>query len=81
MAKDAEVIAAGDLSLGRIGKLEGDAFVVENVGELEFEVEENELSLTVEDVNGEFAIFVPDGKLYTRHVLSSQDNSNTDLLS
>lgn len=29
------------------------------VGELEFEAEENELSLTVDDMNGEWAIFVP----------------------
>lgn len=57
---DADVIAAGDLSAARIGKLNAaGAFEVENVGELEFEAEENELSLTVEDAVGEFAIFAP----------------------
>lgn len=29
------------------------------MGELEFEAEENELSLTVDDMNGEWGIFVP----------------------
>lgn len=58
---DPDVIAAGDLSAARIGKLSaaGDVFEVENIGELEFEAEENELSLTVESVVGEFAIFAP----------------------
>jgi hypothetical protein len=68
---DAEVIAAGNLATGRVGKLEGAAFVVDNVGDLEFELEENELTLTVADLNGEFALFVPDGTVevavsYTR---------------
>lgn len=61
MSLDPDVIAAGDLSAARIGKLSaaGDKFEVENVGELEFEAEENELSLTVESVVGEFAVFAP----------------------
>ena len=45
-----------------MGKLctETNTFVVgAGVGELEFEAEENELSLTVDDMNGEWGVFVP----------------------
>lgn len=45
-----------------MGKLcpDTNTFVVgAGVGELEFEAEENELSLTVDDMNGEWGIFVP----------------------
>ena len=30
------------------------------MGEIEFEAEENELTLTVQDVNAEWAVFIPD---------------------
>lgn len=51
-----------DISQGQIGKLctETNTYVVgAGVGELEFELEENELTLTVDDMNGDWAIFVP----------------------
>ena len=51
-----------DISQGQVGKLcaNTNTFVVgAGVGELEFEAEENELSLTVDDMNGEWGIFVP----------------------
>lgn len=51
-----------DISQGQVGKLctETNTYVVgAGVGELEFEAEENELTLTVDDLNGDWAIFVP----------------------
>ncbi|KAK1955930.1 hypothetical protein LY78DRAFT_663928 [Colletotrichum sublineola] len=51
-----------DISKGQIGRLftEINAFIIDPaLGELEFEAEENELTLTVANMNGEFAIFVP----------------------
>jgi hypothetical protein len=53
---------AVDVAQMKIGKLDTAAnqFVTEGVGELEFEKEENELSLTVADMNGEWGIFVPE---------------------
>lgn len=55
------VKAAADVSQGTIGKLDPatNTFTVEGLGEFEFEVEENEWSLTVADVNGEWAAFIP----------------------
>lgn len=54
-------IGALDISAGQIGRLEGDTFVIgPAVGELEFELEENELTLTVDDMNGEWGVFLPD---------------------
>ncbi|KAH6680256.1 hypothetical protein B0J14DRAFT_261015 [Halenospora varia] len=61
---NADVIAAGDLTQARIGKLceEAKAFVIsEALGELEFEAEENELSLTTDNMVGEWGIFIPEG--------------------
>ncbi|KPM40133.1 hypothetical protein AK830_g6409 [Neonectria ditissima] len=52
-----------DISQGQIGRFctEAGAFVIDPaVGELEFEVEENELTLTVANMNGEWGIFLPD---------------------
>ena len=51
-----------DISKGQIGRLcpETNAFIVgASVGELEFEVEENELTLTVDNMVGEWAVFLP----------------------
>ncbi|PGH23435.1 hypothetical protein AJ80_02545 [Polytolypa hystricis UAMH7299] len=56
-------IAALDLSQGQIGKLctETNTFVIDPViGELEFEDDENELTLTVQNINGEWGIFIPE---------------------
>ncbi|KAK3323111.1 hypothetical protein B0T19DRAFT_442609 [Cercophora scortea] len=57
--------AAGiDISKGQIGRLcaESNTFVVgAGVGELEFEADENELTLTVDNMVGEWGIFVPTG--------------------
>ncbi|KAH8883748.1 hypothetical protein GQ53DRAFT_882224 [Thozetella sp. PMI_491] len=53
---------AVDVTKLAIGKLDTatNQFVTDGVGELEFEGDENELSLTVADMNGEWAIFAPD---------------------
>jgi hypothetical protein len=50
-----------DISAGKVGKLcsETNTFIVDGIGELEFEVEENELTLTVDSLVGEWAIFIP----------------------
>ncbi|KAK4184587.1 hypothetical protein QBC35DRAFT_47565 [Podospora australis] len=51
-----------DISAGQIGRFcrEANGFVIgAGVGELEFEVEENELTLTVDSLVGEWGIFVP----------------------
>lgn len=52
---------AVDVKQSVIGKLDTatNQFVTENLGELEFEAEENELALKVADMNGEWAVFVP----------------------
>lgn len=57
----AAILAAVDPTQGRIGKLDAatNEYVVDGVGEFEFEVEENEWSLTVPDLNGEWAILIP----------------------
>ncbi|RSL38059.1 hypothetical protein CEP53_015214, partial [Fusarium sp. AF-6] len=52
-----------DISAGAIGRFctEAGAFVIDPaVGELEFEAEENELTIKVDNMNGEWAIFIPD---------------------
>ncbi|KAM0323968.1 hypothetical protein ACHAQA_008550 [Verticillium albo-atrum] len=52
-----------DISQGQAARLctETNAFVIgPAVGELEFEREENELTVTVANINGEFAFFIPD---------------------
>lgn len=51
-----------DISQGQIGRFcaEAGVFVIDPaLGELEFELEENELTLTVNSLNGEWAAFVP----------------------
>ncbi|KAK1758681.1 hypothetical protein QBC47DRAFT_441528 [Echria macrotheca] len=50
-----------DISQGRVGKLctETGTFIIDGIGELEFERDENELTLTVDSLVGEWAIFVP----------------------
>ncbi|KAF5386796.1 hypothetical protein D9615_001604 [Tricholomella constricta] len=51
-----------DFSKGKIGKLctETNTFVIDDaLGELEFEADENELTLTVKNMIGEWGIFVP----------------------
>jgi len=58
------ILTAGntlDISQGRVGKLCTDTktFILEGVGELEFEADENELTLTVDNLVGEWSIFVP----------------------
>lgn len=57
----AAILAAVDPTQGRVGKLDvaTNEFVVDGVGEFEFEAEENEWSLTVPDLNGEWAILIP----------------------
>jgi hypothetical protein len=55
-------VAAVDGATAQIGKLSADgcAFEIDPaIGSLEFEAEENELTLTVSDLNGEWGIFVP----------------------
>ncbi|WAO96828.1 Hypothetical protein NCS54_01451500 [Fusarium falciforme] len=52
-----------DISTGAIGRFctEAGAFVIDPaVGELEFEAEENELLIKVNNMNGEWGIFIPD---------------------
>jgi hypothetical protein len=53
-----------DISQGKIARFsaEANSFVF-GEGELEFEVEENELTLTVSNLVGEFAAFIPDPAL------------------
>lgn len=54
-----------DISKGQVGRLfpELNAFIIDPaLGELEFEAEENELTLKVANMNGEFAIFLPQAK-------------------
>ncbi|KAM7201708.1 hypothetical protein V8F33_003257 [Rhypophila sp. PSN 637] len=54
--------ATTDISKGQIGRLcrETNSFVIgEGVGELEFEVEENELTVKVDNLVGEWAVFLP----------------------
>ncbi|KIJ34584.1 hypothetical protein M422DRAFT_117451, partial [Sphaerobolus stellatus SS14] len=55
------LVAAVDLTKSVVGRLDTttNTFVVENVGELEFEDDEGEISLTVDDVNGEWAVLAP----------------------
>ncbi|PPQ65258.1 hypothetical protein CVT24_011413 [Panaeolus cyanescens] len=50
-----------DASKGVIGKFDAasNQFVIENLGEFEFEADENEWTLTVADLNGEWAMLVP----------------------
>lgn len=57
-----EALKSVDLSTSRIGKLSADAttFVIDDtIGETEFEVDEDEWSLTVTDLNGKWAFLVP----------------------
>ena len=52
-----------DISKGQIGRFcasTGTFLIGAAVGELEFEAEENELTLTVENMNAEWGIFLPD---------------------
>lgn len=52
-----------DLSQAKIGKLctEANAFVIsDGLGEQEFEVAENEISLTTDNAVGEWGVFIPD---------------------
>ena len=53
--------AAIDVNQAVIGKLDAASgtFVTEGLGEFEVELEENEWTLTVEDLNGEWAMLVP----------------------
>lgn len=59
------VKAAADVSQGTIGKLDPatNTFITEGLGEFEFEKEEDEWSLTVPDLNGEWAVLIPQGAL------------------
>lgn len=54
-----------DASKVVIGKLDAatNQFVTTGLGEFEFEDDENEWSLTVKDVNGEWAVLVPTAAL------------------
>lgn len=56
-----ELLAAVDPTQGRVAKLDTttNTYVVDNVGEFEFEADENEWSLTVPDLNAEWAILIP----------------------
>ncbi|KAM0437914.1 hypothetical protein ACHAPT_002279 [Fusarium lateritium] len=57
-----------DISTGAIGRFcaEAGAFVIDPaIGELEFEAEENELLIKTNNMNGEWAIFVPDAAAAT----------------
>ncbi|KAF2971982.1 hypothetical protein GQX73_g1612 [Xylaria multiplex] len=58
----AEMKAAIDASKGIPGKFDAatQQFVTTDLGEFEFEEEENEWSLTVTDLNGQWAFFVPE---------------------
>lgn len=52
---------AADVTQGTVGKLDPatNTFVTQGLGEFEFEADENEWSLTVPNLNGEWAIFIP----------------------
>ncbi|KAJ2977222.1 hypothetical protein NUW58_g7876 [Xylaria curta] len=54
--------AAIDASKGVVGKFDvaTQQFVTTGLGEFEFEAEEDEWTLTVTDLNGEWAFFVPE---------------------
>lgn len=55
-------VAALNLAQTQVGKLSanGCSFVIDPaLGELEFEADENELTLKVADINGEWGIFIP----------------------
>lgn len=71
-----------DISNGQIGRLspETNSFVIgAAVGELEFEADENELTLTVDDMVGEWAVFAP-VVTQTEAAATSSCPSLTDLL-
>ncbi|KIJ41150.1 hypothetical protein M422DRAFT_48900 [Sphaerobolus stellatus SS14] len=55
------LVAAVDITKSLVGRLDTttNTFVVENVGELEFEDDEGEISLAVDDANGEWAVLAP----------------------
>jgi len=57
----AAVLGAVDPTQGRIGKLDAatNEFIIDGIGEFEFETEENEWTLTVADLNGEWAVLIP----------------------
>ena len=62
-ANNYDISGTVDISQGQIGRLctETNTFVIDPaVGELEFEAEENELTLTVANMNAEWGIFLPD---------------------
>lgn len=55
-------VASQNVAQGQVGKLctETNTFIIDPaLGELEFEAEENEISLTVDNMNGEWGIFIP----------------------
>ncbi|KAK2733601.1 hypothetical protein FQN55_003322 [Onygenales sp. PD_40] len=57
-------VAAMDLAQSKVGLLctDRNIFIVDDaLGELEFEAEENEISLIVNNMNGEWGIFIPEG--------------------
>ncbi|PPQ78284.1 LOW QUALITY PROTEIN: hypothetical protein CVT25_011743 [Psilocybe cyanescens] len=57
-----------DISQAKIGKLKKrtNAFVInDNIGEQEFEADENEVTLTVKNGNGEWGIFIPTAAVAT----------------
>lgn len=56
-----QVKALADVSQGVIGKLDPttNTFITSGLGEFEVELEENEWTLTVEDLNGEWAMLIP----------------------
>ncbi|KAH8668054.1 hypothetical protein BGZ60DRAFT_528392 [Tricladium varicosporioides] len=62
---NAEVLAAGDIADAKIGKLctEANAFVISDaLGALKYEAAENKLSLEVDNMVGEWGIFVPEAE-------------------
>lgn len=56
-------LAGVDISKSQVGKLctETNTFVIDPaLGELEFEADEGEISLSTKSINGEWGIFIPD---------------------
>ncbi|KAH9476341.1 hypothetical protein JR316_0011916 [Psilocybe cubensis] len=67
-----------DTSKSRVGKLctETNTFVIsEALGEEEFEVEENEVTLTVKSLNGEWAVFIPTAQAATGDAKEEKDET------
>ncbi|KAK2804892.1 hypothetical protein FQN50_006398 [Emmonsiellopsis sp. PD_5] len=74
-------VAAMDLAQSRVGLLctEREIFIVDDsLGELEFEAEENEISLIVNNMNGEWGIFAPEGAVGAASAAAANATAGAD---